>query len=384
MLPVPGTPNLSTNRSVCVGVKWSRWPRLIAVLLAAGALLLLAVPLGQGSGSSRELSPSRVSALVVDVVSPLAGRLSAYGIDLQLPKTWDGSVTYSQGQLGPVLQATTALLKWPDIKLNPFAASQLSPGDFLLVLQEFVGICPCRGFESATLPISIRSNLFWSDPGVPNTRAFADWAFRVADRYFYLWAEFGDREPGQSLNAANGILRSLEVKPATKQSPTEPAGLGVVQPPTFEQAPGWSVVTSGPFLSGGEDVPVTWATNEPISAGDLACASREGTLCFPRESLAELPPNGVFIVASLPLPGESVGPPNFSDDLLPLTLSDVDIRTSWEGQPAKNVPEYLILARVDGAGVDVRIYFGALAPGPDILSIAQSELDTLSVPQRAG
>lgn len=206
-------------------------------------LLLLAVLLGQGSGS-RELSPSKVSDLVVDVVSPLAGRHSAYGIDLRLPKTWDGRVTYMQSQLGPVLRVTSA--PWPQIETNPFAAaSQLTPGNFVLVLQEFLGICPCRGFEPATLPISIRSSLFRIDPGVPNTRAFADWAFRVADRYFYLWSEFGDSEPGRSLHMVNRILRSLQVMPGLGPTPTEPAGSMVVQPPTFTPAPGWTVVTSG-------------------------------------------------------------------------------------------------------------------------------------------
>jgi len=66
--------------------------------------------------------------------------------------------------------------------------------------------------------------------------------------------------------------------------------------------------------------------------------------------------------------------------VLPLHIADADARTSWEGQIAPNVPEYLLLANVDGRQVEVRIFFGTLDPGPDVLQAAQEELEGLALP----
>ncbi len=354
---------------------------LIAVALAVTAAVLGTLTVLSGLGSqSPERRRSSDRPDMRNAATPVAGRLSAHGITLGLPKPWDGRITYDRTQLGPVLEGGNVSLPEIDTNLFTYAASRLESGDAIIVLEEFLGVCPCRGFEPVSLPITIRSSFFRSDPGVPEAHSFADFSFRVGSRHFYLWAEFGDREPSSILSSTNQVLRSLEFGPAPATPPGEPAVPVVSEAPRLEELSGWSVVTSGPFLSGDEDIPVTWATNEPVSAGDLACSSQAGTLCFPRNSLSSLSPSGVFIVVSLPLPGQSIGPPNFPDRELPPQLADAEVRLSWEGQVAPHVPEYLLLARVDGVDLDVRVYFGTPVPDADTKGSAQRELDTMTVP----
>ena len=74
---------------------------------------------------------------------------------------------------------------------------------------------------------------------------------------------------------------------------------------------------------------------------------------------------------------------NFPARELPLQLSDADVRTNWEGQVASNVPEYLLLATVDGRWVEVRVYFGRSTRAPPRLEAAQQELNRLVLPPPA-
>jgi hypothetical protein len=257
---------------------------------------------------------------------------------------------------------------------------QLKPGDAMVVLQEFIGVCPCRGFEAASLPILIDERDFRTDPGVPRAHAFADRAVLLGERAFYLWAEFGDRDPTSTLTAANEALDSIELLPSSDRGPGYLAVPLMVEPPVFQPLPGWTTLSSGPFLSGDEDIPVTWATNQPISEVDLACSALAQTLCFPSESLSALAEDGIFIVASLPLPGPPVGAPKFPDQELPPQLSDADVQTSWEGQATPNVPQYVIWAQIDGVDVDLRTYFGTMSPTSDVMGAAQAETNTIMIP----
>src|SRR5205823_11692194 len=123
----------------------------------------------------------------------------------------------------------------------------------------------------------------------------------------------------------------------------------------------------------------------PIRASDLASEAVIDRLPFqPGETVKALPPDGVVAIASEGPAG--TGPnPNFPPRPLPLQVSDADVRLSWEGQIAPNVPEYVLWRQVDGWNLDVRLYFGTLHPDPATLAAAQEELNRLSLPsQRVG
>ena len=70
-----------------------------------------------------------------------------------------------------------------------------------------------------------------------------------------------------------------------------------------------------------------------------------------------------------PLPA---GPP------LPYRLSEYRRDAGWEGQPAVNVPQYVLAASRGNHLLDVRVFFGTQAPSDRELARAQAELGTLS------
>jgi hypothetical protein len=62
----------------------------------------------------------------------------------------------------------------------------------------------------------------------------------------------------------------------------------------------------------------------------------------------------------------------------PCRLADADVRPGWEGQPAPNVPEYLLLASTPGGtDVEIRVYFGRSHATPEQIAAADTQLARL-------
>src|SRR5207302_10633993 len=70
------------------------------------------------------------------------------GIHLTLPVGWNERVTYDSTLLGPSLYASDRSLPSESLEYPGWSrfADGLGPGDVLLSLHEFVGVCPCSGF----------------------------------------------------------------------------------------------------------------------------------------------------------------------------------------------------------------------------------------------
>ena len=119
-----------------------------------------------------------------------------------------------------------------------------------------------------------------------------------------------------------------------------------------------------------------------VTVGGIATAEastaplRDPAGVFPDVTLRRLPASGIVIFASgyqegspPPLPA---GPP------LPYRLSEYRRDAGWEGQPAVNVPQYVLAASRGNHLLDVRVFFGTQAPSDRELARAQAELGTLS------
>lgn len=142
--------------------------------------------------------------------------------------------------------------------------------------------------------------------------------------------------------------------------------------PQFATKTGWTADQTGSHSSSDEDTPVGLASTIPVTGADTFPA-------FPTSTLAALPADGIVLWATAYPP---FGPTSgfFPPRALPLKLADTaEIDRQWEGQPKRTVPQYVLLASVDGIQLDVRVYFGTQHPGADLIAEAQDELDSLTL-----
>jgi hypothetical protein len=165
---------------------------------------------------------------------------------------------------------------------------------------------------------------------------------------------------------------------------TKAVASGPYPGPNFTPAKGWTTVATGTAEKSAGYAPLAWATNIALlrNPGPFGVFPLGGT------EIRDLPSDGILITAWLPAPELVPAPKNvknmpYVDRELPLKLSDADVRLTWEGQPAPNIPEYLILARVKEQWLDVRVYFGTLHPSHNQLEAAQEQLNRLTIPDPA-
>jgi hypothetical protein len=145
----------------------------------------------------------------------------------------------------------------------------------------------------------------------------------------------------------------------------------------FAPAEGWNTVTTsiGPFPPDTYEVQVAWAANVAFAGGDVGQN-------FPSETLQNLPTDGIAFEATL---ADSVATPDaFPVRELPLDLSSGPFFDQNHAQPARNVSQIHLHARVNDHYVAVRVYFGTTSPSEEILAEAQAELDRLLVPDESG
>jgi hypothetical protein len=123
-----------------------------------------------------------------------------------------------------------------------------------------------------------------------------------------------------------------------------------------------------------------WRTRA-TTAGGLRIAEattavfREPAGVFPDRTLAALPPNGILVAAwdYGRAPQHNLSPAR----RLPYRLAEFRHDRGWEGQPATNVPEYLLFTSLRHHMLDVRVFFGRQRPGHRLRAGARAELATL-------
>jgi hypothetical protein len=96
---------------------------------------------------------------------------------------------------------------------------------------------------------------------------------------------------------------------------------------------------------------------------------------FPDRTLAALPRGGILVTAwdYGRAPQHDLSPTR----RLPYRLVEFRHDRGWEGQPAANVPEYVLFASLRRHILDVRVFFGRQRPSSRLRARAQAELATL-------
>src|SRR6266516_5315180 len=149
--------------------------------------------------------------------------------------------------------------------------------------------------------------------------------------------------------------------------------------PSFAPAANWTTVASGRQPAEPTAYAANaWATNIPLATQP----GPHGVFPFGGTELKTLPADGVLIVVWLGAPQFVPAPAsvNYPDRSLPIQLSDAQVRPNWEGQPSRDIPEYLLNSRIKDQWVDIRVYFGTQHPSEDLLRTAQAELARLAIP----
>jgi hypothetical protein len=123
-----------------------------------------------------------------------------------------------------------------------------------------------------------------------------------------------------------------------------------------------------------------WRTRATTAGGlriaEATTASfHEPAGAFPDRTLAALPRNGILIAAwdYGPAPRRNLPPTR----RLPYRLAELRHDRGWEGQPAANVPQYLLFTSRRHHVLDVRVFFGRQDPSSRLRARAQAELATL-------
>jgi hypothetical protein len=133
--------------------------------------------------------------------------------------------------------------------------------------------------------------------------------------------------------------------------------------PALASASGWHV-----RVTRSDALPTAEASTGPLldAPGD-----------FPDRTLTALPRAGIVIYVTAfddSAPARNLPP----DIAMPYRLASFRHDRGWEGQPAPNVPEYVLFTRTGPYLLDVRVFFGSQDPSAAQLDRAQIELGTLS------
>lgn len=169
------------------------------------------------------------------------------------------------------------------------------------------------------------------------------------------------------LGGASSTAVATQARPASsvETRAAEDTHKGRWPSPTLAPAEGWMTSTAS---SGG--LATAEATTVPLH-------DPVGT--FPGATLARLPANGIVILAWGYRP-KSPPPPLPLPASLPLPYHLPQFRhdKGWEGQPAANVPLYVLFTSLRHHLLSVYVFFGTQHPGADQMRRAQTELNTLS------
>jgi hypothetical protein len=210
-------------------IRWRRqmgWVAVAALLLVGIIVPLVSLlPLGEQPGTD---GATREGGSGEEI-------FSVGGVQVALPEGWDGRWYYIEGYTRPVVRLATFALPDADDIEGSEARARMQEGDVLLGLAEYTSICPCPGFEQASLPLSLAPGDFedpydvWHDlppqsDVVPPSHVLARQTFETNHRYFDLWVEFGE-EPAsqQAQEAVSSVLASLQI--GDYEEPTQPDGV---------------------------------------------------------------------------------------------------------------------------------------------------------------
>jgi hypothetical protein len=266
-----------------------------------------------------------------------AEQIEGYGISMELPPGWKGSVTRGR------VEASTAGLR---LSLRENGGTDAQPfvtgrTPIRLSTAEFVG--PSGGFDPKIVAMTGRS-------------------FVEQGRTFVLDVVADALPPrDEVVTEANEALATLKVEAGDFYP-------GTVDPATFAEADGWHTGDTGPakMQPDGEQT-ISWASTIPY---------KDSGFQFPPHATQDaLPPDGIAIVVML----SQSGPHSNGPDTSPrLDLAGATVGTFEGMDPSKQTR--MLTLHAHNYGGQIWVMFGQEHPTADQVDRAQAELDRLQLP----
>lgn len=302
-----------------------------------------------------------VGRLILPPPPPTAEAFDEFGIQMDHPQGWYGSLT-AWSASAPILEASTVPIT--DLYDGSTARKALGPNDLFMVLAEHDAAA--IHYESVTLPVTIRLedvcptceiNDDGTSPPVDHTLFYR--SFSTQSRQFDLWVEFGSGDVSATqLVKVNEVLATLQIDPSSSPpAPSEnPASPAPRAPVSVDLPTGWAEKTD----------PVSAALDPRVVAAYGTWDFPVGGACGPEPALAALPADGAFVWVD-----EYADPGNMADFERGGPPSSIDLQmppARW--QCASSAPSRMYLFGQAGRYFELHI---ALGPQATAGTIAEAE-----------
>jgi hypothetical protein len=283
-----------------------------------------------------------------------------FGISMERPDGWYGTLTQWAPGGEPILQASTVPID--DLHDGSSARKALGAGDLFIVLAENPAVA--AHYEELTFPIAVgledacpTCEILDDGTSPPPDHTLLYRSFASGGREFDLFVEFGtaDVTPEQ-LKRVNDVLATLRTQPGPTPTASPTEGSAWPEPGFRASVPsGWTEEIE-PVPAGAEArVVVAWGT----------WSFRIGGGCGPEPALAALPDDGAFVWViehrSPDNSGDFVGPP-------PEFRMDLQVPPArWTC--AASAPSRQYLFRIGGRYFEVHVALGPLAPAATVTDV---------------
>ncbi len=197
-------------------------------------------------------------------------------------------------------------------------------------------------------------------------------SFRIGDVPFDLAVKMGPEVSSDQIAVVEEMIRSI--RPTAAEEVPSPSATPVpveYATPFFPYRDGWHTRDFGDVDRG--EAAAAWASTVPFEPDDRV----DTAPAIPSATISALPPDGVVVTVE-------ATPWSFDPDLgpyppaadRPLDLSQATMR----GPTAEEPPGDYSILEIQPGYLLVRVYFGVADPSPDLIALAQSELDALEIP----
>jgi hypothetical protein len=280
------------------------------------------------------------------------------------------------GESGVLVSNTSQEFHHPDLGPDAYSGRwvmrDLPPDGIVLAIQRIEGGLLGPEKADSSFPLTRPTRAMHPRTGEP-VELWRPFWFGGRSLTLRLWVGSEASAKDQAImDRIIGSIRPTTVKRSQADASESAAPVPVEYAmPFFPYHDGWHTRDFG-FVPRG-DATGAWASTTPFKAADRS----DTAPAIPPATIAALPPDGIVVTVE-------ATPWSFDPDLgpyppaadRPLDLGQATLR----GPTAEEPPGDYSILEIQPGYLLVRIYFGVANPSPDLVALAQRELDTVEIP----